>query len=81
MGSGTPFRAVIMDLTIPGGFGGKEAAEQILAIAPVANLIVSSGYSNDPIMANFKEFGFRGAIAKPYNIHEFEQVLNSLPQN
>ena len=81
VGSGTPFRAVIMDLTIPGGFGGKEAAEQILAIAPGANLIVSSGYSNDPIMANFKEFGFRGAIAKPYNIHEFERGLNSLPQN
>lgn len=81
VGSGLPFRAVILDLTIPGGFGGKEAAEQILAIAPEANLIVSSGYSNDPIVANFKKFGFRGAIAKPYNIHEFEQVLNSLPGN
>lgn len=79
--TGLPFRAVIMDLTIPGGFGGKEAAEQILAMAPEANLIVSSGYSNDPIVANFKKFGFRGAIAKPYNIHEFEQVLNSLPEN
>jgi len=75
-----PFRAVIMDLTIPGGLGGKQAAELILTSFPEAQLIVSSGYSNDPVMANFKEFGFSGAIAKPYNIGEFERVLNSLPE-
>lgn len=79
--AGDPFRAVIMDLTIPGGMGGKQAAEQILASFPKARLIVSSGYSNDPVMANFKEFGFCGAIAKPYNVREFEQVLNSLLEN
>jgi CheY-like chemotaxis protein len=49
--SGSSYSAVIMDLTIPGGMGGKEAAEQILAIDPQACLIVSSGYSNDPIMS------------------------------
>lgn len=76
--SGTPFLAVIMDLTIPGGLGGKEAAEKILSIFPEACLIVSSGYSNDPIISNYKEYGFSGAIAKPYNIHEVETVLNSL---
>ncbi len=76
--SGTPFLAVIMDLTIPGGLGGKEAAEQILSVFPTACLIVSSGYSNDPIMSNYQEYGFNGAIAKPYNIHEVETVLNSL---
>lgn len=81
MESDMPFRAVIMDLTIPGGMGGKQAAEQILASFPKARLIVSSGYSNDPVMANFKEFGFCGAIAKPYNVREFEQVLNSLLEN
>lgn len=79
MESGAPFLTVIMDLTIPGGLGGKEAAEQILSFYPKACLLVSSGYSNDPIMSNFEEYGFSGAIAKPYNIHEFEEVLSSLP--
>jgi len=63
MESGTPFLAVIMDLTIPGGLGGKEAAERILSVFPTACLIVSSGYSNDPIMSNYQEYGFSGAIA------------------
>ncbi len=76
--SGTPISAVIMDLTIPGGMGGKEAAEQILAIDPAACLIVSSGYSNDPIMSDYSAYGFRGAIAKPYNMTEFEQLLSSM---
>jgi hypothetical protein len=65
-------------LTIPGGVGGKEAARQILSNFPKACLIVSSGYSNDPIMSSYREYGFGGAIAKPYNIHEVETVLNSL---
>jgi len=78
MESGTPFLAVIMDLTIPGGLGGKEAAERILSVFPTACLIVSSGYSNDPVMSNYQEYGFSGAIAKPYDIHEVETVLNSL---
>lgn len=77
--SGTPFSAVIMDLTIPGGMGGKEAAQQILALDPQAFLIVSSGYSNDPIMANYREYGFSRAVAKPYKIHELEQALTSAP--
>jgi two-component system, cell cycle sensor histidine kinase and response regulator CckA len=76
--SGTPISAVIMDLTIPGGMGGKEAAEQILAFDPTACLIVSSGYSNDPIMSDYAVYGFSAAIAKPYNITEFEQLLGSM---
>jgi PAS domain S-box-containing protein len=79
--SEAPFRAVIVDLTIPGGLGGMQAAERILDIAPTACLIVSSGYSNDPIMANYQKYGFRAAIAKPYSIDQFEQVLASLPRH
>lgn len=79
MRQGNPFQAVILDLTIPGGQGGKETAEQLLAIDPSAWLIVSSGYSNDPIMADYQAFGFRGAIAKPYTMGEFQAVLNCRP--
>lgn len=74
-----PFSAVIMDLTIPGGLGGIETAKHILAKAPSACLIVSSGYSNDPVMANHRDYGFIAAIAKPYSLSQFEQVLNVLP--
>ncbi|QEM68214.1 response regulator [Geobacter sp. FeAm09] len=78
--SGTPFSVVIMDLTIPGGMGGKEAAEEILALDPAACLIVSSGYSNDPIMSDYRTYGFTGAIAKPYRIDELAEMLRaSLP--
>jgi PAS domain S-box-containing protein len=76
--SGKPFLVVIMDLTVPGGFGGKEAAERILSRHPDACLIVSSGYSNDPVMAHFREYGFRAAIAKPYNIKKFQDLLKVL---
>jgi PAS domain S-box-containing protein len=79
--SGTPFLSVIMDLTIPGGMGGKEAAKEILAIDPTACLIVSSGYSNDPIMSDFRSYGFNGAIEKPYRISELEQLLRSSLHN
>ena len=74
--SGSPFSAVIMDLTIPGGMGGKEAAQQILAIDPKARLIVSSGYSTDPIMADYGTYGFVGAVAKPYKLAELGQQVS-----
>lgn len=76
--SGTPYSIVIMDLTVPGGIGGKEAAEQILTIDPDACLIVSSGYSNDPIIADFRRFGFSAAAIKPYSVTELSGVLNSV---
>ncbi len=76
--SGAPFSAVIMDLTIPGGMGGKDAARQILAIDPKACLIVSSGYSDDPVMSDYSIYGFNGAIAKPYKITELGQMLSSM---
>ncbi len=78
MEAGTPFVVVIMDLTIPGGMGGKEAAEKILAIDPQARLIVSSGYSGDPVLANFRNYGFSGVVEKPYNVEKLEAALNSV---
>jgi len=76
--SGAPFFAAIMDLTIPGGMGGKLAAEKILEFDPDARLIVSSGYSVDPVMAQYKSFGFCGAVGKPYEAKEIAQVLSKI---
>jgi PAS domain S-box-containing protein len=75
---GAPFSAVIMDLTIPGGMGGEEAARAILEIDPHAQLIVSSGYSNDPIIADFRRYGFSAVALKPYGVSEIAEVLNRL---
>ncbi len=69
---------VIMDLTIPGGMGGREAAAEILALDPAARLVVASGYSNDPVMARCREFGFRAAISKPYQLTELRMVINQV---
>lgn len=73
--AGLPFDAVILDLTVPGGMCGKETIENIIKIDPAANAIVSSGYSNDPIMAGYIEFGFKGILFKPYLIEELSRVV------
>jgi two-component system, cell cycle sensor histidine kinase and response regulator CckA len=77
-GSADPFAAVILDLTVPGGMGGKEAMERLLEIDPQVKAIVSSGYFDDPIMANFQKYGFAGVIAKPYRVAELGKVLNKV---
>lgn len=78
LNKGTPFSATIMDLTIPGGMGGKEAAQQILEIDPQACLVVSSGYSNNPVMAEYARFGFSATLRKPYDVASVAQVLTDL---
>lgn len=75
---GEPFAMVIMDLTIPGGMGGQEAAARIREIDPAACLIVSSGYSNDPIMSNYHDYGFSAVMTKPYRIEELRTVLSGI---
>ncbi len=75
---GEPFTAVIMDLTIPGGMGGREALQQIRAGDPAVRAIVSSGYSNDPVMAKYREHGFKGVVEKPYTIEELGRVLHDV---
>jgi len=65
---GVPYAAVILDLTIPGAMGGKEAASLLLNINPNALLIVSSGYSNDPVVADYRRYGFSGSVSKPFDV-------------
>lgn len=72
------FDAIILDLTVPAGMGGKEAMSKLLQIDPQVNALVSSGYSNDPIMADYKSYGFKGIITKPYNVEELNKSLQSL---
>ena len=73
---GRPFAAVIMDLTIPGGMGGEEAIKELLLLDPEVKAIVSSGYADDPIMANYVEYGFKGIVSKPYSINQLREVLS-----
>lgn len=76
--SGQPFDVVILDLTIPGGMGGKEAVGELKKIDPKVKAIVSSGYSNDPVMSDFKKYGFKGVLPKPYEIEELSEILNKV---
>ena len=75
---GQPFDAVIIDLTIRGGMGGREAIEHLRKIDPGIKAIVSSGYSTDPIMANYAEYGFSGVVTKPYSLDHLSDALNDL---
>ncbi len=76
--SGKPFDAVIMDLTIAGGMGGKETIKRLLEIDPKVKAIVSSGYANDPVMTDYLKFGFKGLLAKPHEIHELNDELHNV---
>ena len=78
MVSAKPFDAVILDLTVRGGMGGKEAIQKIIAIDPDVKGIVSSGYSDDPGMTDFKQYGFSGVVAKPYTLAELGEKLNQV---
>jgi CheY-like chemotaxis protein len=69
-----------MDLVIPGGMGGIEAARHILNLAPDARLIASSGYANDPAIAEYMTYGFCETITKPYNIDELSRALQFVMQ-
>lgn len=73
-----PVDLVVMDLTIPGGMGGKETVREMLALDPAARVVVSSGYSNDPIMANYRQYGFAAAVAKPFQMQEFLGVIRQV---
>jgi PAS domain S-box-containing protein len=73
-----PFNAVILDLTVPGGLGGKDTIEQLRQFDPQVKAIVSSGYSNDPVLSRYSTFGFHGVVAKPFRLAELSQVLHQI---
>lgn len=73
--SGRRFAGVLLDLTVPGRMGGKDAAAKLRRIDPSAKLIVSSGYSDAPILSEFKKYGFDDVIRKPFTLAELSQVL------
>lgn len=77
MEEGRPFAATILDLTIPGGKGGEETVRDLLEMDPETRAIASSGYSSAPIMAEYSEWGFKGAVAKPYDMGELARALSS----
>jgi len=74
--AGQPFAAVILDLTVPGGMGGREAIDKLLEIDPEVKAIVSSGYSTDPVMSDFRKYGFSAIAVKPYSVEALEETLN-----
>jgi len=76
--SGRPFDVVIADLTVRDGMGGKELIEQLHGIDPQVRAIISSGYSNDPVLSDFRKHGFLGVVAKPYRVEELCAVLEAV---
>ena len=76
--AGDKFAAVILDLTVPGGIGGKATMVKLLEIDPQVKAIVSSGYSDDPIMSDPQKYGFSGVIAKPYKVMDLSKILHDI---
>jgi CheY-like chemotaxis protein len=78
MQANNPFDVVILDLTIRGGMGGKETIKKMVEIHPAVKAIVSSGYSEDDILARYRDYGFMAVLSKPYQIEELGRVLHIL---
>ncbi|MEI6042896.1 MAG: PAS domain S-box protein [Chloroflexota bacterium] len=75
---GQPFDVVLIDLTIPGGLGGKQTMTRLLELDPEVTAVVCSGYSSDPIMSDYQKFGFKAVLTKPYLVEDLQRVLSQL---
>ena len=76
--AGSPFDIVILDLSVPNGLGGKETIELLMNVDPEVKAVVSSGYTNDPVVQDFLHYGFRDRLTKPYNIQEMRNLLDKI---
>jgi CheY-like chemotaxis protein len=76
--AGSPFDIVILDLSVPEGMGGKDAIIKLRAFDPAIKAIVSSGYSNDPVVQDYTKYGFSGKLSKPYKINDMKVILEQL---
>lgn len=79
--SGESFDFCVLDLIVPNGVDGVDCARDILGVNPDAILLVSSGYSDDPVLSHYRDYGFRGVIPKPYTVDELRQALASALEN
>ena len=80
---GQPFDAVMLDLVVPGGMGGRETIDELTEIDPAVNAIIVSGYAQDPTLTEYRDYGFKAVIAKPFTLQELSTALNSVivPRN
>jgi CheY-like chemotaxis protein len=76
--AGQPFVTVILDYIIPGGMGGLETLARLRAIDPQVTALISSGYANNPVIAEWAYYGFSGVVAKPYTIAQLQEVLHNV---
>lgn len=76
-----PFDIVMLDLTVPGGMGGLATLEALRKVDPQVRAIVTSGYSSDPVLGNYKAHGFLGVVPKPYRIADLGRVIQGVLNN
>jgi CheY-like chemotaxis protein len=76
--AGAPFDIVILDLSVPNGLGGKETIELLRNVDPAVKAVVSSGYTNDPVVQDFSHYGFSERLTKPYTINEMKNLLEKV---
>jgi CheY-like chemotaxis protein len=76
--AGVPFDLVILDLSVPEGLGGKDAIALLKAYDPAVKAVVSSGYSNDPVVMDYAGYGFSGKLSKPYKISDLKDLLENM---